>query len=209
MKNFTLGVLVTLGILAVAAGVVIWPVVSRGVSARDEPSAIERLAARSLRRAATPGELRQLRNPVPLSPAVISDGLAHFADHCALCHGNDGTGDTFYGRSMYPPTPDLTRSTRQMTDGEIYAVIENGVRLTGMPAFGDGTPDNAPTWHLVHFIRHLPEITPAEIEQMRALNPKSPAALAAERARQDAAVKGEPPPAQLPTTAHDGHDHVH
>jgi mono/diheme cytochrome c family protein len=117
-----------------------------------------------------------MKNPVPLTPQVLADGRAHFADHCAGCHGNDGKGGGM-ARQMYPEAPDMTlAATQSLSDGELFSIIENGVRLTGMPGFGNGTAESAyGSWGLVHFIRHLPRVTPEEIAQMQKLNPKSPA----------------------------------
>ena len=107
---------------------------------------------------------------------MLAEARAHFADHCAVCHANNGSGDTEIGRSLYPRAPDMRKpETQQLSDGELFAIIERGVRLTGMPAWGTGTPEGVQqSWHLVHFIRHLPSITPAEIAEMERLNPKSP-----------------------------------
>lgn len=74
---------------------------------------------------------------------------------------------------MYPKPPDLRGETQSMSDGEIFYDIENGIRMSGMPAFGgDGTTDES--WKLVSFIRHLPRLTPGEETEMEALNPKTP-----------------------------------
>ena len=83
------------------------------------------------------------------------------------------------GKNLYPRAPDMTSTaTQSLTDGEIFSVIKNGVRLTGMPAWGEDTPaDDLESWKLVHFIRHLPRITPQELEEMKELNPKSPGEL--------------------------------
>jgi hypothetical protein len=65
-------------------------------------------------------------------------------------------------------------ATQSLTDGEIFYIIENGIRFTGMPAFGTGKPDPAgekQVWQLVRFIRHVPRITPDEIDRMKSLNP--------------------------------------
>ena len=80
------------------------------------------------------------------------------------------------GRMMYPRTPDMTaEETQSLSDGALFATIENGVRLSGMPGFGSGTAESAyGSWSLVHFIRHLPKLTPEEIAEMQKLNPKSP-----------------------------------
>src|SRR5207247_7554149 len=104
------------------------------------------------------------------------EARAHFADHCAVCHGNDGRGESGMGKQMYPKTPNMRLiATQQLSDGELFSIIENGVRLTGMPGFGSGTAESAAgSWTLVHFIRHLPKVTPEEIAEMEKLNPKSP-----------------------------------
>src|SRR5213594_2273166 len=119
-----------------------------GVSARDEPTAIEAFLARRLRRLAIPRSSRNAMNPVPLAREALAEGRAHFADHCALCHGNDGKGQTEMGRNLYPRAPDMTASpTQSLSDGEIFYIIKNGVRLTGMPAWGENTPeDDAASW---------------------------------------------------------------
>ena len=76
--------------------------------------------------------------------------------------------------------------TQELSDGELFAIIKNGVRLTGMPAWGDvAGHDDADNWKLVHFIRHLPKITPAEVERMKAMNPMTPAEMKEQQAEQN------------------------
>ena len=166
-------------------------IISRGVSARDEPTAIEAFMARRLRRLATPSYLRTVRNPVARTSEVMASARAHFADHCASCHGNDGRGQTSIGRSLYPKAPDMTLpDTQDLVDGELFGIIENGIRLTGMPAWGNGTPESAKaSWELVHLIRHFPKITPDELAEMASLNPMSRAEFEEEQSI-DAFLKG-------------------
>lgn len=166
-------------------------IISRGVSARDEPTAVEAFMARRLRRLATPSHLHNATNPVPLTAEVLASARAHFADHCASCHGNDGRGKTSIGRNLYPKAPDMTLpDTQDLVDGELFGIIENGIRLTGMPAWGDGTPESTKaSWELVHLIRHFPKITPDELAEMAALNPMSRAEFEEEQ-RIDAFLKG-------------------
>jgi len=78
----------------VAGGVALAMLLKRGVSARAEPWAAEARIARRLRHLATPSEARARENPVPRTEEIVARGRAHFADHCAVCHGNDGSGDT-------------------------------------------------------------------------------------------------------------------
>lgn len=150
---------------------------SRGISAKAEPGRLETVVARAMRRMAISRAERHLTNPVAITADVITAGMEHYADHCAVCHANDGSGETELGRGLYPKAPDMRRpETQSLTDGELFYIIENGVRLTGMPAWSTGTPDGVQsTWHLVHFIRELPRLRPEQIERMKAFNPQSPA----------------------------------
>ena len=161
--------------LVAAAGGALALLVQHGVSALDEPTAMEAWMARTTRHLATPRAARAAPNPVAATTEVLSRARAHFADHCASCHGNDGRGKTAIGRNLYPKAPDMTLpDTQSLSDGELFYVIENGVRLTGMPAWGStGSHDATESWELVHYIRHLPKVTPEELAEMEDLNPKS------------------------------------
>ena len=186
-------VIVVLLLLAVFGGGWSWLRSQNGFSAREQPSALESAAAGFARRMAIPAEATSLKNPQPMSAENISEGLEHFADHCAVCHANNGSGDTELGRNMYPKPPDMRGpGTQTKSDGELYFVIQNGVRLTGMPGFGrpDRTDDMG-TWNLVHFIRHLPKLTPEEEARMKTLNPISPEELKEQREGDDFLNGGE------------------
>ena len=87
---------------------------------------------------------------------------------CLLVHGNDGSGRTMLGGNMYPPAPDMRLEvTQQLSDGEIFSIIQNGIRFTGMPGFGGEDEEN---WKLVLFIRHIPQLSRKELELMREVN---------------------------------------
>lgn len=142
-----------------------------GISARPEPSRLEAALARRARSLAIPGAARD--RPNPATPETLAQGRAHFADHCASCHANDGSGDTPLGRGLYPRAPDMRRpETQRLSDGEIFWIIGNGVRFTGMPAWGEPRQE-AESWALVRFIRHLPSLTPEEKLEMEQANPRS------------------------------------
>ncbi|HEY6344731.1 MAG TPA: cytochrome c [Bryobacteraceae bacterium] len=167
-----LGTLVAVGIgayvfLRTAAG---------GLSAMAEPSALEKAVARAARQMAIPPSAKSAQNPTPNTGQVLADARAHWADHCASCHANDGSGNTQAGKHMYPPAPDMRQpATQNLSDGELFYVIQNGVRLTGMPGWATGAHhDEEDSWKLVRFIRHLPQLTAVEEREMEALNPKSP-----------------------------------
>ena len=198
----TLRALMILVVLAVAGlAAAVYAIAGRGLSARVAPSAPEAFVARAARYFATPRDVRDRPNPIEASDAVFTEGIDHFADHCATCHANDGSGDTAIGRNLYPRAPDMRAAgTQSLSDGELFSIIENGVRLTGMPAWGNGTPESErASWVLVHFIRRIPKLTPEDISRMKALNPRTP-----EEFRAEEAVKtGKEAPAAAP------HSHTH
>jgi mono/diheme cytochrome c family protein len=166
-----------MALVVLLGGAIAYSIVRRGLSAHDEPSRAEEVLARTMRRLATPRAVRDRSNPVRPTPEVIDEALEHYADHCASCHANDGSGDTEIGRGLYPRVPDMRASqTQSLTDGELFSIIEHGIRLTGMPAWGNGTAEGQrQSWGLVHFVRRLPQLTDDEIERMQSLNPKTPA----------------------------------
>ncbi len=200
VAKVVVGILAAVGLAAILC---VAGLARLGVSAKREPPAFEVKMARQARHLLVPTRVRALKNPTALNDEVLSSARAHFADHCAVCHGNDGRGDTVYGRNLYPRAPDLTAAaTQRLPDGELFYFIEQGIKLTGMPAFGTGTQEGElESWELVHFIRHLPRITKEELEEMKRLNPMSREELEAELAA-EAFLRGEEPAAPKP-----GHEH--
>lgn len=171
-----LAVVGALALIAIAAGAAAGlAVVRRGLSARAQPTRVEEFLALRMRSLATPAAVRDLPNPLPASETVLAGARHHFADHCASCHANDGSGATEMGKNLYPKAPDLRAPrTQGLTDGELYAIIQNGIRLSGMPAWGAEHGRDDESWALVWFIRHLPKVNRDELREMEKLNPKGP-----------------------------------
>ena len=179
-----------------AALAVVASILHDGLSARATPSRLEIRAARSVRHFVVPASAKATPNPVLASAEDLRDARLHFADHCAICHGNDGGGKTMMGEGLYPKPPDLRLpETQNLTDGELCWVIENGVRFTGMPAFSNGGEHGGvqDSWKLVHFIRHLPHLTAAERIEMERYNPKGPEDRAEEQ-QENEFLNGATPP---------------
>jgi len=173
MKRGTLILIVLAGVAGLSA-VLIVSVLHHGLSARATPTRLEAMMARGARHLAISSNARGLTNPITASAENLRDARIHFADHCATCHGNDGSGDTMLGRGLYPKPPDLRLpETQKLSDGELFWVIENGVRFTGMPAFSSpGSVDDS--WKLVLFLRQVPQLTTDERMEMERYNPKGP-----------------------------------
>ena len=118
-------VIIFLAVLG-ASGWVGYRLFTTGFSAKTEPHALEVIMARQIRHLAIPVEKRNETNPVPLTPDVLKNARAHFADHCATCHGNDGSGKTPIGKNVYPKAPDLQLpDTQSLSDGELFKTVGN------------------------------------------------------------------------------------
>jgi mono/diheme cytochrome c family protein len=210
MKRWKLVLLAVIALFA-AGAIYATVLVRRGFSARENPSWIEAFAAGIAKSLAVPAAYR-LKNPYAPTAETVREGEEHFADHCAICHANDGSGDTLFGKGLYPKPPNMRDAdTQNKSDGELYYTIENGVRLSGMPAFGppsgsisgkDQPTGDAETWKLVLFIRHLPQITSEELEDMKKLNPKTEADRAEEQQEEEFLNGGE-----APKRPAEGHQH--
>jgi mono/diheme cytochrome c family protein len=145
-----------------------------GISARRQASQYEREVTRATWRFLVPGATKIKENPVADSAETIRDATQNWVDRCVVCHGNDG-GGTAMGRSLHPPTPDLRKvPTQSLSDGELFYAIEQGIPWTGMPAWGDGSPESErESWALVRFVRNIPKLTPADLRAIEKFVPRA------------------------------------
>lgn len=170
MKTWKKLLLTLIGIAIVGvfcAALLIW----QGFRATATPSRFEVVTARAIRNLAIPRRERSRKNPLRGSPEVLREAHEEFNARCAVCHGTDGSGKTQMGVNLYPRVPDLRSSvTQNLSDGELHYIIENGVQLTGMPAWGNSHQEpHDNSWKFVLLIRSLNPLTRAEnLEQAQA-----------------------------------------
>jgi mono/diheme cytochrome c family protein len=153
MKRWMVG-----GLIALALGAVVVMVGFSHIKldALQEPSHLETVLATQLKHVLIRRDSREGIPPPPTDlQASIEEGDKLFGTECAACHGLDGHSPTDAGRWMYPRAADLTSSKVQgYSDRELFWIIKNGIRLSGMPAFGKVESDEH-IWNLVHFVRTL------------------------------------------------------
>lgn len=190
MKHFLLGTLATLiAILLLALVVASSGIVS--VSARTEEGALEHLLGYVSRRSIA-RHAGERTNPVLDDRTARAVALLHYKENCLLCHGAPGLEGSEFARGLNPPPPSLTgENTRSLSDGELFWIVSNGIRMTGMPAFSP-THDEDELWKIVNLVRHLGELTETEKAQLAAGRVDE-----AEHHHDDAA-KSEPPPEARP-----------
>jgi mono/diheme cytochrome c family protein len=131
------------------------------------PGALERRVAgfaldRSVHRRAP-----KAANPVKPDPEVIRAGLAHYKAMCVSCHGAPGVNASQAGEGLNPPAPDLSAGkVQKRTDGELFWLVQGGIRMTGMPAFGP-TNNDEEIWKIVAFLRRLPALSPEQERELK------------------------------------------
>jgi mono/diheme cytochrome c family protein len=109
--------------------------------------------------------------PAPAGQDAQLRGAACFRDHCVQCHGAPGQGPGLVGMSMQPLPGPLTDAPRRWHEREIYWITRNGIRMSGMPAWGMRLSDDD-LWAIVGFIARLPEMSPVDYAQrMDAVRP--------------------------------------
>ncbi len=162
-------------------------VISLGAcTANKEPSKVETTLANMAKDVVIPIEAEKKINPLPVNGDSLREGRGLYLQSCAICHGDDGHGHTDLGRGMYPPAMDLTSPhVQHWTDAELFWIIQNGVRLTGMPSW-KSTITEEDTWKLVNFIHNLPEVG----VEVAALS-ETPAGTENERSREALAEYGK------------------
>ncbi len=164
--RFLAGMVVTLMLLALGAAGVVWTG-SFNTAATLPPGALEkRLAGFALDRSVARRSPR-LANPLRATAEVLRGGMAHYREMCVTCHGGPGVEASEVGDGLNPAAPDLTiPKVQRRTDGELFWLVQNGIRMTGMPAFGPTHKDEE-IWKIVAFVRHLPELRPDEQQELK------------------------------------------
>ena len=162
MRNFIAGVLATI-LTATVAGSIIWIAVLPRLDwgAGQEPTAIERTLAKNVLSRWMRFNASSSTNPIQSTPESLSLSQAKYEEHCAACHGLDGSGRNRFEARLYPPVPRLTGGIQRLSDGELYFIVANGIRNTAMPAF-DKDHSRDDIWSMVFWVRHLAHLTPEE-----------------------------------------------
>ena len=153
--------LLALALLAAIAGYA--AIANGGLGANHEPGRLEEWAADRALHLSIPAAQHRAINPRAGDAEAWRAGAMTFAARCSVCHGADGHGGTDLAPRMYPRVPDLAAArVQRFSDGALFAIIRNGIRLTGMPGF-HGVVGDEDTWALVSFVRKVPTLTAEEL----------------------------------------------
>jgi len=159
MKFF--GGIVFTVVVAVAIGAFILGTGRFNVAATAPPDLIDKIAPRALDKAMERGA-RDISNPIAKDPEAVKRGLSHYRENCLPCHGAPGVDPAEFHEGMNPAPPGIDAPALQnASDAELFWVVKNGIRMTGMPAFSVNHGDDE-IRDIVAFVRHAPRITDEE-----------------------------------------------
>jgi mono/diheme cytochrome c family protein len=151
-KHFFVGLIVGVVVSGIIGGIIGISMV--GKEAIVEPSDWETFALNKLKNMKIP-ESAASATPVQKTDENLLAGGEHYNHHCAVCHDLEGDADSVFAKAFYPPAADLTSEyVQKYSDGQLKWIVENGIRLTGMPGWRD-LIDEATQWKIVHYIRML------------------------------------------------------
>ncbi len=109
---------------------------------------------------------KEIKPRVQKDPKAVQMGFREYHAMCRLCHGAPGYPPSEFARGLYPKPPDLgSKEAQRLSEAEFYWVIKNGVKMTGMPAFGP-THEERELWAIVAFLKRIPNMQNKEYEAM-------------------------------------------
>ncbi|MEM6467949.1 MAG: c-type cytochrome [Planctomycetota bacterium] len=150
---------ITVPLLFVATGLI-------NFAATDRPSAAEAMLAKFAINRSIAKRVPNVDNPFAGDQHAIQSGFHHYADTCLACHGAPEVPPKEFAEGLNPPAPDLTESISKRSDAELFWIVKNGIRMTGMPALGP-THNDEDIWKIVSFVRSLPDLSDEQRNQLR------------------------------------------
>ncbi len=115
---------------------------------------------------------RDVHPPAAFTPAETIAGMRLYEQRCMACHGGPGVARAAWVQGMNPSPPFLLDASRRWTRGQLFWVVKNGVKMTGMPAWGL-TESDGDIWNLVAFLEAMPQMKPADFQRVVAVRSPS------------------------------------
>jgi mono/diheme cytochrome c family protein len=139
------------------------------VAATTPPDLVDRIAMTAKFEAVRRGG-NGLQVTLPTDAASLAEGREHYVENCLPCHGAPGVKPAEFAQGMNPTPPDIDGALQNYTDAQLFWVIKNGIRATGMPAFGVNHKDDEIA-AIAAFVRRTPHLTPEERKELAAAAP--------------------------------------
>lgn len=133
---------------------------SYNVSATENHTAFGRWALDTTMHQSVERRAARITSP-ELTPAMLRAGAASYKTMCQHCHAGPGVSRATWAQGMLPRPPHLTEAATEWDANEIFWIVKNGVKMSGMPAFGE-SHDEPALWNIVAFVKALPAMPPEQ-----------------------------------------------
>jgi len=160
VMNRLVAVLIIIVALTAAAGILLWSGIYN-VAATDPHWKLTGSVLRFARERSIAYHSQGIEAPLSTDEGQIAHGFEHYQETCRLCHGAPGRSSEEFAGGLYPSPPYLPSGDVQKdtTRPELFWIVKNGIKMTGMPAFGKHHEDRD-LWNIVAFVQKIPDITP-------------------------------------------------
>jgi thiosulfate dehydrogenase len=159
MRNFVLGIILTLLVLSIG-GLGLALLGFLPTRANSTPPDVETHIAMSAVDSSVERHAPRLNNPVPPTDENLIDGLKIYTMNCALCHGGIDQKPSTLEKSFYPPPPNFILHPEDDPEWHVSYIVRNGIRYTGMPAW-DKTLSDSDIWKVTAFLTRVGKLPPA------------------------------------------------
>jgi len=136
------------------------------VAASTPHNAFEQSLFRTAMRRSVVAMSRTVSRSPRFTDEMVRDGFDHYEDVCAGCHGGPGIERNEIGKGLSPPAPDLADAVAAWSPSQLFWIVKNGLKMTGMPSFGKTHDDNQ-VWSIVAFIEQLPGMSSDQYREMK------------------------------------------
>lgn len=161
--RFLLGILVGI-VLLIGAGVAYIYSGGYNVAASVPHTALGKWVLHTTMKNSVRAHAQSVQAP-QLTDQMAFDGARDFDEDCAMCHGAPGVEPKEVAKGMLPQPPDLKEAAEEMTPAQIFWVVKHGLKMTGMPAWGEIDPDPE-LWKVVAFVTRIPQISPQQYQRL-------------------------------------------
>lgn len=137
------------------------------MNATEKPSDVERILGKMAWEKSLHRRAPQATNPFEQDSSALEPGMGHFKENCLTCHGIPGVEPFEIAKGLNPPAPELkARGLKEWSDGDLFYLVKNGIRMTAMPAFGPTHSDDE-IWKIVYFLRHIESLTSEQRNELQ------------------------------------------
>jgi mono/diheme cytochrome c family protein len=109
--------------------------------------------------------MKNVQVPPLTDPALVRTGFLHYQENCVTCHGAPGVEASEVGQGLNPYPPELATRSEESDPKELFWIVRNGIKMTGMPSFGVTHTDQE-IWAIVAFLQKMPKMTPQEYQAL-------------------------------------------